>query len=70
MTKLIKSKIYEGYAYDIEFLGLGSNQINIEPIIDLPPDQQNSKSTLKIGNYKYNCLQIATTAWLHPAKDH
>ena len=40
-----EKKIYEGYGYDFEFLGLRSIQINIEPTkasigsyIDLPPD--------------------------------
>ena len=52
-------------------------QISIEPTkasigsyIDLPPDLKNSKSILKIRNYKYNGLQITITAWLHPAMDH
>ena len=25
---------------------------------------------MNIRNSKYNCLQLATTAWLHPAMDH
>ena len=40
-----EKKIYEGYGYDFEFLGLRGIQINIEPTkapigsyIDLPPD--------------------------------
>ena len=54
-----------------------SIQINIEPTkasigsyIDLPPDLKNSKSILNIRGYKYNCLQLTITAWLHPAMDH
>ena len=48
--------------------------MNIEPTkasigsyIDLPPDLKNSKSKLNIRSYKYNCLQLTITAWLHPA---
>ena len=69
--------IYEGFGYDFEFLGLRSIQIKIEPIkasigsyIDLPPDLKNSKSILDIRNYKYNCLQLTITAWLHLAMEH
>ena len=54
-----------------------SIQINIEPTkasigryIDSPPDLKNSKSILNIRSYKYNCLQLTITAWLHPATDH
>ena len=54
-----------------------SIQINIEPTkasigsyIELSPDLKNSKSILNIRSYKYNCLQITITAWLHPAMDH
>ena len=36
-------------------------------VIDLPPDLKNSKSKLNIRSYKYNCLQLTITAWLHPA---
>ena len=25
---------------------------------------------LNIRSYKYNCLQLTITAWLHPAMDH
>ena len=56
-------EMYEGYGYGLEFLGLGSIQINIEPTkasigsyIDLPPDLKNSKSILNIRNFKCNCL--------------
>ena len=52
-------------------------QLIIEPTntsigsyIGLPPDLKNSKSILTLRNYKYNCLQLSITAWLHPAKDH
>ena len=31
---------------------------------------QNSKSILKIRSYKYSCLQLTITAWLHPATEH
>ena len=69
--------IYEGYGYDFEFLGIRSIQLNIEPTkesigsyIDLPPDLKNSKSILNIRSYKYNCLQLTITAWLHPAPHH
>ena len=48
-------------------------QLNIEPTkasigthIDLPADLKNSKSILNIRSYKYNCLQLTITAWLHP----
>ena len=51
--------------------------MNIEPTkasigsyIDLPPDLKNSKSILNIRSYKYNCLQLTITAWLHPAPHH
>ena len=54
-----------------------SIQINIEPTktsigcyIDLPTDLKNSKSILNIRSYKYNCLQLTITAWLHPAMNH
>ena len=33
-------------------------------------DLKNSKSILNIHSYKYNCLQLTITAWLHPAMDH
>ena len=66
-------EIYEGYGYDFEFLGIRSIQLNIEPTkasigthIDLPADLENSKSTLNIRSYKYNCLQLTITIWLHP----
>ena len=43
------NELYEDYGYDFEFLGLRSNQINIEPTkesigsyIDLSPDLKNS----------------------------
>ena len=69
-----EKEIYEGYGYDFEFLGIRSIQLNIEPTkasigsyIDLPPDLKNSKSILNIRSYKYNCLQLTITAWLHPA---
>ena len=72
-----EKEIYEGYGYDFEFLGIRSIQLNIEPTkasigsyIDLPPDLKNSKSILKIRSYKYNCLQLTITAWLHPAPHH
>ena len=71
-----ENEIYEGYDYDFEFLGLRSIRINIEPTkasigsyIDLTPDLKNSKSILNIRNSKYNCLQLASTAWLYPAID-
>ena len=61
----------------LSFYGLRSIQINIEPTkasiscyVDLPPDLKNSKSILNICNSKYNCLQLAITAWLYPAMDH
>ena len=38
--------------------------------MDLPPDLKNSKSILNIRSYKYNCLQLTLTAWLHPAPHH
>ena len=69
-----EKEIYEGYGYDFEFLGIRSIQLNIEPTkasigsyIDLPPDLKNSKSKLNIRSYKYNCLQLTITAWLHRA---
>ena len=72
-----KKEIYEGYGYDFEFLGIRSIQLNIEPTkasvgsyIDLPLDLKNSKSILNIRSYKYNCLQLTITAWLHPAPHH
>ena len=72
-----EKEIYEGYGYDFEFLGIRSIQLNIEPTkasigsyIDLPPDIKNSKSVLNIRSYKYNCLQLTTAAWLHPAPHH
>ena len=71
----LEKQTYEGCGYD--FLGLRSNQINIEPTkasivsyVDLPPDLKNSKSILSIRNYKYNCLQLTITAWLHPAMNY
>ena len=75
LMKNKKNEKYECYDYDFEFLGLGSIQINIEPTkasivsyIDLNQDLQNSKSILKIRNYKCNCLQISI--WLRPAMDN
>ena len=72
-----EKEIYEGYGYDFEFFGIRSIQLNIEPTkasigsyIDLPPDLKNSKSILNIRSYKYNCLQLTKTAWLHPAPHH
>ena len=72
-----ENEIYEGYGYDFEFVGLRSIQLNIEqtkaPIgsyIDLTADLTNSKSILNIRNYKYNCLQLTITAWLHLAPHH
>ena len=72
-----EKEIYEGYGYDFEFLGIRSIQLNIEPTkasigsyIDLPPDLKNSKSILNIRSYKYKCLQLFITAWLHPAPHH
>ena len=72
-----EKEIYEGYGYDCEFLGITNFQLNIEPtkasigsFIDLPPDLKNSKSILNIRSYKYNCLQLTITAWLHPAPHH
>ena len=72
-----EKEIYEGYGYDFEFLGIRSIQLNIEPTkasigsyIDLPPDLKNSKSILNIRSYKYNCLQLTITAWLHPVPHH
>ena len=69
--------IYGGYGYDFKFLGLRSIQKNIEPTkasigsyIDLSPDLKNSKSILNIRSYKYNCLQLTITAWLHLAPHH
>ena len=68
-----EKEIYEGYGYDFGFLGKRSIQLNIEPIkasigthIDLPADLKNSKSIFNIRSYKYNCLQLTITAWLHP----
>ena len=68
-----EKETYEDYGYDLEFLGIRSIQLNIEPTkasigsyIDLPPDLKNSKSRLNIRSYKYNCLQLAITAWLFP----
>ena len=68
---------YVGYGYDFDIPGLRSIQLNIEPTkasigsyIDLPHDIKNSKSILNIRSYKYNCLQLTVTAWLHPAMDH
>ena len=65
--------MYEGYGYEFEFLGIRSTQLNIEPTkasngthIDLTADLKNSKSILNIRSYKYNCLQLKITAWLHP----
>ena len=72
-----KKEKYEDCGYDFEFLGLRSIQINIEPTKasigsykDLTPDLKNSKSILSIRNYKYNCLQLTNTAWVHLAMDH
>ena len=39
-------------------------------VIWIYPRSQNSKPILNILNYKYNCLQLSITAWLHPAMDH
>ena len=70
-----EKEIYEVYGYDFEFLGLRSIQLNIEPtkasigtLTDLPADLKNSKSILNIRSYKYNCLQLTITSWLHPVK--
>ena len=72
-----EKKIYEGYGFDFEFLGIRSIQLNIEPTktsivsyIDLPPNLKNSKSILNTLSYKNNCLQPTITAWLHPAPHH
>ena len=72
-----EKEIYEGYGYDFEFLGIRSIQLNIEPTkasivthIDLPANLKNSKSILNIRSYKYNCLQLTITAWLHPIIDN
>ena len=69
-------KIYEGYGYDFEFLGLRSTQINTEPTKasigsykDIPPALINSKSMLIILNSKFNCLQLIISAWLNLAMD-
>ena len=68
-----KKETYECYGYDFEFLGIRSIQLNIEPTkasigsyIDIPVDLKNSKLILNIRKYKYNCLQLTITAWLHP----
>ena len=68
-----EKETYEGYDYDFEFLGIKCIQLNIEPTkasigthIDLPADLENSKSILNIRSFKYNCLQLTITAWLHP----
>ena len=68
-----EKETYEGYGNDFEFLGIRSIHLNIEPTkasigsyIDLPPDLKNSKSILNIRSYKYSCLQLTVTAWLHP----
>ena len=68
-----EKEIYEGHGYHFEFLGIRSIQLNIEPTkasigthIDLPADLKNSKPILNIRSYKYNCLQLTITAWLHP----
>ena len=72
-----KKELYEGSGYDFEFLGLRSIQLNIEPTkasngsyIELLPDLKYSKPLLNIRSYKYNCLQLNITAWLHPAMNH
>ena len=72
-----EKEIYKGYGYDFEFLGIKGIQLNIEPTkasigsyIDLPADLKNCKSILNIRSYKYNCLQLNITAWLHPAPHH
>ena len=72
-----EKEIYEGYGYDFEFLRVRSIQLNIEPTkapigsyIDLPPDLKNSKSIFNKRSYKYNCLQLTITAWLHPTPHH
>ena len=69
-----EKEIYEDYGYDFEFLGRNSIQINIETTkasigsyIHLPTDLKNSKLILNIRSYKYNCLQLTITAWLHLA---
>ena len=68
-----EKETYEGYGYDFEFLGIRNIQLNIEPTkasigthIDLPADFKKSKSIIKIRSYKYNCLKLTITAWLHP----
>ena len=68
-----EKETYEGYGYGLEFLGIRSIQLNIEPTkasigtyMDLPADLKNSKSILNIRSFKYNCLQLTITAWLHP----
>ena len=70
-----EKETYERYGYDFEFLGMRSIQLNIEPTkasigthIDLPADRKNSKSMLNIRSFKYNCLQLTITAWLHPVR--
>ena len=72
-----EKEVYEGYGYDFEFLGIRSIQLSMEQTkasigthIDLPADLKNSKSILNIRSFKYNCLQLTTTAWLHPAPHH
>ena len=77
MAKFWKKRNIQGLWLWLWVFGLRSIQINIEPTKasiwsykDLPPDLKNSKSLLSIRNYKDNCLQLTTTAWLHPAMDH
>ena len=67
-----EKEIYEGYGYDFEFLGIRSIQLNIEPTeasigthIDLQAHLKKFKSILNIRSFKYNCLQLTITAWLH-----
>ena len=51
-------------------MNIESIRASIGKYIDLPPDLKNSKSILNIRSYKYNCLQLTNTAWLHPSMDH
>ena len=59
-------KIYEADDYELDFPGLKSIQINVEPTEasigrcqDLPLDLKNSKSILNIQNRNYNCFYLA-----------
>ena len=51
-------------------LNIAPTKASIGSYIGLPPDLKNSKSILNIRSYKYNCLQLTISAWLHPARDH